>query len=100
MYFIHLRHNQPLSEIEKYVDKMTAVEDRFDLFVELESWRKALEVCVCACVRVCVCVCARVHAHYIILFCQNFCSFFLFLLFPGGAAVEGSSAHAGNCQVS
>ena len=38
------RANRPESETEKFIEKITVPEDRFDLFVELKSWRKAAEV--------------------------------------------------------
>lgn len=38
------RYKQPKSEVEKYVDKVSSPEDRFDLLLELQLWRKAAEV--------------------------------------------------------
>jgi len=38
-----MKHNQPTSETEKYVDKITSFEDRYELYVELSLWRKATE---------------------------------------------------------
>lgn len=38
-----LRHRQPHSEVEKYIDKCAAAEERFDLYVEISSWRKAFD---------------------------------------------------------
>jgi len=29
--------------VEKYIDKMSTLEDKFDLFMEIESWRKAAD---------------------------------------------------------
>lgn len=39
-----LRYKRPLPEIEKHIDKITALEDRFDLYVQVELWRKAVDV--------------------------------------------------------
>ena len=38
-----LRHRQPHGEVEKYIDKCAAAEERFDLYVEIASWRKAFD---------------------------------------------------------
>lgn len=38
------RGNRPESDTEKYIEKITVLEDKFDLYVELKSWRKAAEV--------------------------------------------------------
>ena len=38
-----MKHNQPTSETERYVDKITSFEDRYELYVELSLWRKATE---------------------------------------------------------
>jgi hypothetical protein len=37
------RYHQPHSEIERYIDKMQVLEDRFDLYVEVPMYRKAAE---------------------------------------------------------
>lgn len=39
-----IKFKQPVSETEKYVDKISTPEDRFDLYMELQLWRKAFEV--------------------------------------------------------
>ncbi|KAJ1439405.1 Vps16, N-terminal region-domain-containing protein [Ochromonadaceae sp. CCMP2298] len=39
-----MEHEQPLSEIEAYVDRITALEDRYALLMELRSFRKAADV--------------------------------------------------------
>ena len=41
-----IKHKQPASEVEKYVDKITDAEDRYDLYSELGLWRKAFECAV------------------------------------------------------
>lgn len=38
-----IKHKQPVGEVEKYVDKMTAAEERYNLYSELGLWRKAFE---------------------------------------------------------
>ena len=38
-----LKHHQPPSEVEKYIDKCTSQEEKFDLFVEIAAWRKAFD---------------------------------------------------------
>ncbi len=38
------RHGRSEAETNSYIDKISAAEDRFDLFVELKAWRKAVEV--------------------------------------------------------
>lgn len=38
------RYGQTVSETEKYVDKVTSPEEKFDLFVDLQLWRRAFEV--------------------------------------------------------
>ena len=38
-----LAHHQPASEVEKYIDKMALAEERFDMYVDIGSWRKAFE---------------------------------------------------------
>jgi hypothetical protein len=40
------RHGQPEQEIEKYVEKISSLEDRYDFFVDLRSWQKAAEVAI------------------------------------------------------
>jgi hypothetical protein len=38
-----IRHRQPPAEIEKFIDKCTSAEEKFDLFMEISQWRKAFE---------------------------------------------------------
>ena len=38
------RHRRPITEVEKFVDKITENEDRCDLYMELKLWRKAFDV--------------------------------------------------------
>lgn len=40
---ILFRYGQPESEIEKYVDKISSLEDRYEFFVDMKQWRKAAE---------------------------------------------------------
>ena len=39
-----IKYNQPIIEIEKYIDKIGVQEDRFDMLFEIESWRQAADV--------------------------------------------------------
>jgi hypothetical protein len=38
-----MKQKQQSSETEKYVDKITSLEDRYELYTELSLWRKATE---------------------------------------------------------
>lgn len=38
-----IKHRQPHSEVEKYVDKCSSNEEKFDLFMEISCWRKAFD---------------------------------------------------------
>lgn len=38
------RYKQPTHEVEKYIEKVSSVEDKFDLYLEVQLWRKAAEV--------------------------------------------------------
>ena len=44
IYYIQYRYKQPNSETNKYVEKISSAEDKFDLYLELQSWRKAAEI--------------------------------------------------------
>lgn len=39
-----LKYGQPNVEIIKYIQKITAPEDRFELYVEIEEWRQAADI--------------------------------------------------------
>ena len=41
-----VRYKQPANETEKYIDRITTAEDRFDLFMEIGSYRKAAEAAI------------------------------------------------------
>lgn len=41
-----IKHKRPASEVEKYIEKISAGEDKFDLYMELELWRKAIDVAI------------------------------------------------------
>lgn len=38
------RHGQGRQEIERYVEKMSALEEKCDMYMELEWWSRALEL--------------------------------------------------------
>lgn len=40
------RYGQPESEIEKYVDKITSADDKYDFYMDLRYWQKAADVAV------------------------------------------------------
>ena len=39
-----LKYHQPVSEVDKYIDKITVLEDKFDIYLECKSYSKAAEV--------------------------------------------------------
>ena len=39
-----LKYGQPNVEVERYIEKITIAEDRFELLCEIEEWRKAADV--------------------------------------------------------
>lgn len=39
-----IKHGQPPTETEKYVEKISDAEEKYALFVELKLWRRAAEV--------------------------------------------------------
>lgn len=41
-----IKFKQPVGETERYIDKIVTPEDRFELFVEVQLWKKAIEVAV------------------------------------------------------
>ena len=40
---MYYRYKLPLSEAEKYIDRITEAEDRFELYMELSLYRKAAD---------------------------------------------------------
>jgi hypothetical protein len=40
------RNKRPNAEIEKFIEKITVQEEKYDLFVEIRSWKKAMETAV------------------------------------------------------
>jgi len=38
------RHNQPLSDTEQYIEKISSLDERYELFMELKLYRKAADV--------------------------------------------------------
>mmetsp|Transcript_15400 Transcript_15400/g.23213 ORF Transcript_15400/g.23213 Transcript_15400/m.23213 type:complete len:848 (-) Transcript_15400:170-2713(-) len=38
------KNNQPESEIDKYVERISSMEERFDVYVELSMWKRAVDV--------------------------------------------------------
>lgn len=42
--YVMYRYGQPESEIEKYVEKISSLDDRYDFFVDMKQWRKAAEI--------------------------------------------------------
>ena len=38
-----IKCKQPASEIERYIDKIGSLEEKFDLFVDMKDWRKAAD---------------------------------------------------------
>lgn len=38
-----LRHKQPASEVERYVDKCSSAEEKYGLYMEIQAYRKAFE---------------------------------------------------------
>ena len=46
MIFHFGRKNQPFSEVEKYIEKIALLEDRYELYCELGQWRKACDIAV------------------------------------------------------
>lgn len=37
------RHHQPLSDTEQYIEKISSLDERFELFMELKLFRKAAD---------------------------------------------------------
>jgi hypothetical protein len=44
MMWICYRHKQPLPDIDKYVDKISSAEDKCDIYIETQQWRKAYDI--------------------------------------------------------
>lgn len=44
--FLIYRYKQANSETEKYIEKVVALEDKYDLYVEIQQWRKACDVAI------------------------------------------------------
>ena len=40
---VSIKHKQPGSDIERYIDKIGSLEEKFDLFVDMKDWRKAAD---------------------------------------------------------
>jgi len=38
-----IKYNQPKAEVERYVDRIESKEDKFDLYIDLELWSKAVD---------------------------------------------------------
>ena len=38
-----IKHNQPIAEIEYYIDRIDSKEEKFDLYIDLEIWGKAVD---------------------------------------------------------
>ena len=39
-----IRYQRPVPEIERYIERIPDLEDRFSLYMQVEHWRKAIEV--------------------------------------------------------
>ena len=39
-----IRYQRPVPEIERYIERIPDLEDRFTLYMQVEHWRKAIEV--------------------------------------------------------
>ena len=39
-----IKYNQPIAEIEFYIDRIDSKEEKFDLYIDLEMWDKAVDV--------------------------------------------------------
>lgn len=45
LYFKTLcRHNRPVEETEKLVEKISDLEEKYEFYVELKMWKKAVDV--------------------------------------------------------
>ena len=42
----YCRYQRPFGEIEKYIERITAFEERYDLYMQLEQWRKAADAAI------------------------------------------------------
>ncbi len=40
---VSIKYNQSSSDIERYIDKIGSLEEKFDLFVDMKDWRKAAD---------------------------------------------------------
>ena len=40
---VSIKYEQPDSDIERYIDKIGSLEEKFDLFVDMKDWRKAAD---------------------------------------------------------
>jgi vacuolar protein sorting-associated protein 16 len=38
-----IKHEQPMTEVERYIEKIASLEEKFDLFVDTKDWRKAAD---------------------------------------------------------
>jgi hypothetical protein len=41
---LHCRHQRPFGDIEQYVERISVLDDKYSLFMELKAYRKAAEV--------------------------------------------------------
>ncbi len=44
MFYDDLRYKQPFHEVDRYIDKIQSLEDKFELYCECHEYRKAAEV--------------------------------------------------------
>lgn len=44
IFFLSCRYSAPDADIEKYVEKVTVLEDKYELYLEMRSFQKAMEV--------------------------------------------------------
>ena len=43
---INVRHKQPVSETEKYIDKLPSLEDKFEMYMEVQLFVKACDIAI------------------------------------------------------
>ena len=46
IYLLIFRYGQPENEVEKYVEKISSADDKYDFYMDLRSWQKAADVAV------------------------------------------------------
>lgn len=39
-------HKRSEAETERYIEKISSADDKFDLYVELRAWKRAIEIAV------------------------------------------------------